>query len=88
MVSTASLMRIRQIKEIEVVGLGEKIKQARKKSGKSIETLCGEVGVSKTYWYEVEKETIKGCLSIENLKAIEIALNCNFEVSSLFPQVD
>lgn len=77
---TATLMRIRQIREIKVEGLGEKIRRARKLSDKSLETLCSEVGVSKTYWYEMEKETIKGALSIENLKAVEKALETDFGV--------
>ena len=73
-------MRIRQIKEIEVQGLGEKLKEARKASKKSLEQICAEVGVSKTYWYDLEKERIKGCLSLENLKLIEKALAVDFEV--------
>ncbi|BAZ33640.1 transcriptional regulator (plasmid) [Cylindrospermum sp. NIES-4074] len=73
-------MRVRQVREIEVDGLGERIKQARLKSSKSLERICDEVGVSRTYWYDVEKETLKGGLSIENLRRIEKALGVNFGV--------
>ncbi len=77
----AGIMRVRQIREVEVPGLGERIKQARLGSKKSLEQLCEEVGVSRTYWYDVEKETLKGTLSIENLRKIEQALSIDLEVS-------
>ena len=74
-------VRIRQIKEIEIDGLGEVIKRSRIASGKSLDQLCDEVGVSRTYWYDVEKETLKGALSIENLRKIESALGVDLGVS-------
>lgn len=73
-------LRVRQIREIEVEGLGDRIKTARLASSKSLEQLCEEVGVSRTYWYDVEKETLKGTLSLENLRKIEQALNVNLGV--------
>lgn len=73
-------MRIRQVREIEVDGLGERIKQARLNCSKSLEQICDEVGVSRTYWYDVEKETLKGALSIENLKKIEQSLGVDLGV--------
>ncbi|BBD63219.1 transcriptional regulator (plasmid) [Nostoc sp. HK-01] len=79
MISTR--MRIRQVKEVEIEGLGERIKQARLDSNKSLEQICDEVGVSRTYWYDVEKETLKGALSIENLRKIEEVLGVDFGVS-------
>lgn len=77
----ATTMRIRQIKEIEVENLGAKIKQARLKSDKSLEQICEEVGVSRTYWYDLEKETLKGTLSFENLEKIESTLNIKLGVN-------
>ena len=74
-------MRVRRIQEVEAQGLGEKIRQARLASEKSLEQICGEVGVSRTYWYDLEKETIKGTLSIENLRQIEKSLGVDFGVS-------
>ncbi|PMB01054.1 transcriptional regulator [Fischerella thermalis CCMEE 5273] len=73
-------MRIRQVKEIDIKGLGDRIKQARLDSKKSLEQICDEVGVSRTYWYDIEKETLKGALSIENLRKIEEALEVDFGV--------
>ena len=73
-------MRIRQIREVEVPGLGERIKQARMASDKSLEQICDEVELSRTYWYDLEKEKLKGTLSIENLKKIEIVLGVDLGV--------
>ncbi len=77
----ATNMRIRWIKEIEVKGLGGVIKKARRISDKTLEQLCDEVGVSRTYWYDIENETLKGTLSFENLKKIEESLNIDLGVS-------
>lgn len=79
----ATTVRIRQIREVEVSGLGEQIKQARLaiSAQKSLEQICEEVGVSRTYWYDIEKETLKGALSIENLRRIEEVLGIDFGVS-------
>ncbi|BAZ02861.1 XRE family transcriptional regulator [Tolypothrix tenuis PCC 7101] len=74
-------MRIRQVKEVEIEGLGEQIKQARLNCSKSLEQICDEVGVSRTYWYDIEKETLKGALSIENLRKIEQVLSVDFGVT-------
>jgi transcriptional regulator with XRE-family HTH domain len=73
-------MRIRQVKEIEIGGLGQQIKYARISCSKSLEQICDEVGVSRTYWYDIEKETLKGALSIENLRKIESVLGVDLGV--------
>ena len=78
----ATKMRVRQVREVEIDGLGERIKQARLAiaQSKSLEQVCDEVGVSRTYWYDIEKETLKGALSIENLRKIEQSLGIDLEV--------
>ncbi len=78
----ATKMRVRQIREVEIDGLGERIKQARLAvaQSKSLEQVCNEVGVSRTYWYDIEKETLKGALSIENLRKIEQSLGIDLGV--------
>jgi len=73
-------MRIRQIREIDAPGLGQRIKQARLGSNKSLEQICDEVGLSRTYWYDLEKESLKGTLSIENLRKIEAALGIDLGI--------
>lgn len=77
---TATLMKIRQTKEIEVTGLGDRIKQARLASNKSLSQICRESGISRTYWYELEKEKIDGALTIEMLRRIEQILEVDFDV--------
>lgn len=80
-------MRIRQIKEIEILGLGEVIRKARiamadtpEPDKKTMEDICNEVGVSKTYWYDIEREQVRGALSIKNLRKIEAALKIDLGV--------
>ena len=78
------LMRIRKIQEIKVKGVGDRIKQARlslPRNGKSLNDLCEEVGISRTYWYDIENDQLKGALSIENLRKIEKALDIDLGVS-------
>lgn len=74
-------IRIRQIREIEVEGLGARIKAARLDSRKSLRQITEEVGVSLTYWYDIESEKLKGALSIENLIKIEQCLGVDFGVN-------
>ncbi len=76
----ATKMRIRWIREIEIDGLGDVIRKARLLSGKTVDQLCDEVGVSRTYWYDIEKETLKGTLSFENLQKIKQVLSIDLEV--------
>lgn len=76
----APTMRIRRIQEVEVEGLGDRIRKARLDSPKSLEQICEEVGLSRTYWYDLEKETLKGTLSYENLKKIEQVLGVDLGV--------
>ena len=75
-------MKIRQVKEIDV-DISEKIKQARIEisNKKSLAAICKEVGVSTTYWYDIEKNSIRGALSIENLRKIEKALEIDLGVT-------
>lgn len=79
---TTTMMRVRKIQEVEAIGLGEKIKTARKSLAgvKSLDDLCDECGFSRTYWYDLEKEQIKGTLSLENLRKLEQALGVDFGV--------
>lgn len=73
-------MRVREVREIEVEGLGKKIRDARVLSTKTLKSILEEVGLSRAYWYDLEKESIKGALSIENLRKIEKALNIDMGI--------
>ncbi len=67
--------------EVEVPGLGEKIKQARDKSDKSLVKLAKEAGVSRYYWYKIESENIDGGVSEETLRKIEEVLGVDFGIT-------
>ena len=79
------MLLIRETKEASFEGLGDKIRQARKRlrRKKTVDQICKEVGVSKTYFYDVENENIRGSLSIENLRKIEQALEVDLGVDLL-----
>ncbi len=75
-------MRVKRIikKEIDVPQLGEKIKQAREASNRSLTQLSKDVGISRNYWYQLESETILGGLTEETLRKIEQVLGTDFGV--------
>jgi transcriptional regulator with XRE-family HTH domain len=80
-------LKIRQTREIEVEGIGERVRIARKavckQLGKSLETICQEVGVTRTYWYRIENEDMgkdEG-LSIETLMKIQQVLSIDLGIS-------
>ena len=70
----ATKVKVKRIIEIEVQGLGEKIQQARKASGETVESLAQKAGISRPYWYDVEKEKLRDGLPEETLRNIEKAL--------------
>jgi transcriptional regulator with XRE-family HTH domain len=55
-------------------GLGSAIKEARlkytKQTGKSLVSICKEIGINRSYWYQIEGEVLK-TISMEHLQAIE-----------------
>lgn len=57
----------------EYDGLGQKIKECRKNSDKSITSLAADAGISVAYWNKIESENIVA-LPIETLRGIEKAL--------------
>lgn len=76
------LMKVKRVEvtEVDVPGLGDRIKQAREFSGKTISALCREAGISRNYWYQLESETIHGSLTKETLDKIEQVLGVSFDV--------
>lgn len=76
------LMRVKRVDviEVDVPGLGDRIKKAREASGKTISALCREAEISRNYWYQLESETIHGALTKETLDKIEQVLGVSFNV--------
>jgi hypothetical protein len=56
--------------EVDATGLGAEIRDAQKKSGKSVEVIIREVNISRTYWNNIVNEKIDA-LSWDLLVKIE-----------------
>lgn len=65
--------------EIDVPDLGQRIRDARHRSGRSITQLAYEADISVANWYAVEQERIK-VLPLTTLRRIEQVLGVDFEV--------
>jgi transcriptional regulator with XRE-family HTH domain len=83
------MILVKETKEAQFEGLGKRIREARKKlrGKKTIDVICQEVGVSKTYWYDIENECLRGALSIENLRKIEQVLDVDLGINFKTPIV-
>jgi transcriptional regulator with XRE-family HTH domain len=66
--------------EIDIPGLGERIKQAREASGRPVTKLAKEVGISRNYWYQLEAEAVLGGMAEETLRKIEEVLGVDLGV--------
>jgi len=73
-------VKVRRNVDVEIQGLGAKIQQARKASGRTLEALAAEAGISRVYWYDIEAERIREALPEETLRKIEQALGVDFGV--------
>ena len=58
--------------EIEVPGIGEKIREARERDDRSLAAICREVGMSRFNWYRTEKE--EGVTPLTTLRKMESVL--------------
>ncbi len=74
------LMKVRKVFDVEVPGLGAKIKAAREADSRSLLSICREVDMTPMYWYKIEAEEVKA-LPIETLSRIETVLGVDFGVS-------
>lgn len=63
----------------EFPGLGQKIKDLRQKSSKSMTELAAAAGISVPHWNRIEKEKIQE-LPIDTLRGIEKALEVDLGV--------
>jgi transcriptional regulator with XRE-family HTH domain len=72
-------MKVTKQMSIDVPGLGERIKAARKSSPKPLLELCREIGFSPMNWYRIEKEQQN--IPEETLHKIEKVLGVDFGVS-------
>ncbi|MBA3922792.1 MAG: helix-turn-helix domain-containing protein [Nostocaceae cyanobacterium] len=73
-------MKIRKTIDIEVPGLGERIKETRERDRRSLAKICREIPMTTMNWYKIEAEDTKA-LPIETLRRIEEVLGVDFGVS-------
>jgi len=77
-------MKVTYVKSVEVNGLGNAISQARRKlkaeEGRSLRSLCKDVGLSPQGWYQIERED-NDSIPLETLRAIERVLGVDFGVN-------
>lgn len=74
-------MKVRStvVKEIDVPGLGARIEEARRGSGRPLTIVCAEVGMSTANWYRIEQEKNES-IPLETLRKIEAVLGVNLGV--------
>ncbi len=73
-------MLVRKTVTAEVPDLQDKIRDAHKASGKSIEQVCRDAGISRQTWYNIENGFLKKGVDYDVLKKIESALGTSFEI--------
>jgi transcriptional regulator with XRE-family HTH domain len=75
------ILIVREIikKEVEIPGLGDRIKQAQKDSGLSVEKVIRAIDISRTYWNKLvaDKDMV---VSMDLLRKIEQFFNADFGV--------
>jgi transcriptional regulator with XRE-family HTH domain len=76
---TVKVRRIIKL-EVDVPGLGNRIKQAREARGRPVTQMAKEVGISRNYWYQLEAEAVLGGVAEETLRKIEEVLGVDLGV--------
>ncbi len=66
--------------EINVPDLGQRIRDARHKTGRTITQLAAEADISVANWYAIEQERVK-VLPLTTLRRIEQVLKFDFGIS-------
>jgi transcriptional regulator with XRE-family HTH domain len=67
--------------EIDIPGLGHRIKQARETTNRPVTQLAKEAGISRNYWYQLEAEAVLGGVAEDTIKKIEEVLGVDLGVS-------
>ena len=78
MLSTV-LMKVLKTIDVDVPGLGERLRQAREADPRTLAKICREVPMSPMNWYKLEKEETKA-IPIETLSRIESVLGVDFGI--------
>lgn len=75
-------VKVRRIvkQEVDVPGLGDRIKKAREASDRPVTKLASAAGISRNYWYQLEAEAVLGGVAEETLRKVEEVLGVDFGV--------
>ena len=65
--------------EIEIPGIGKKIKEAREQDDRSLTAICKEVGMSRENWYRTERE--EGVTPLATLRRMEEVLGIDLGIN-------
>ena len=61
-------------------GLGAAIKQARESDDRSVTQLCRDAGISRQYWYQIEREDLRAPATEDVIRRIEAVLSVDLGV--------
>ncbi len=75
----STAMKVVRTIELEVTGLGDRIKKARSSDKRSLTQLAALAGMTTANWYRIEGEKFNS-LPFETLKRMESALDTDFGV--------
>ena len=64
----------------DVPGLGAAIKRARESDDRSVTQLCRDAGLSRQYWYQIEREDLRAPATEDVIRRIESVLSVNLGV--------
>jgi len=75
-----AVMKVRRVTDLDVPGLGARIRAAREADKRSLTQICAAVGMTTANWYKVEKEDTKflpdGTLrKIEQVLGVDLGVN-------------
>ena len=74
-----ALMKVERRIQIDMPGLGQQIRQARKADARPLTRLAADAGMTTANWYAIENEEIK-TLPEDTLRSIEAVLEKDFGV--------
>ena len=64
----------------DVPGLGAAIKRARESDDRSVTQLCRDAGISRQYWYQIEREDLRAPATEDVIRRIEAVLSVDLGV--------
>lgn len=66
---------------LDFPGLGQKIRQARERDQRTLTDICRDCKLSRSYWYQLEKEDLRAPATEDVIRRIEQVLNIDLGVN-------